>query len=244
MINSKVRNNRKVIQMRTETTTKETDLLRENERSSKEGFFDPIEIDGIIRLAIPVESSKRLTQEEAQNLEENVANFVHASLDIMVSSRDSAVMQRMAEMLTAKKPATPTIIRQAVMQAAAKERILQSGQLLTATEVAKIAGLSEKNPSSQPNKWKRSGLIFAVHHLGVDYFPAYLLDPDNSYRPLADAKAIIETLSQKKGPWAMAFWFESSCGALGGETPKEMLSQDPQAVLAAAQKEAMGIIHG
>jgi hypothetical protein len=69
------------------------------------------------------------------------------------------------------------------MMADAKSTILRSGDFLSAVEIAKLAGYSEKNPSVQPNKWKKEGAIFAIQHKGVDYFPLYALDSDKNYRP-------------------------------------------------------------
>lgn len=43
----------------------------------------------------------------------------------------------------------------------AKTAILNGGDFLPATEVAKLAGFSASNLSVQPNKWKRNREIFA-----------------------------------------------------------------------------------
>lgn len=49
--------------------------------------------------------------------------------------------------------------------------------------------------------------------------------------------------SQKDG-WGMAFWFGSSDGCLGGRQPKSVLTEDPRAVLEAAELEVCGAMHG
>ena len=69
------------------------------------------------------------------------------------------------------------------MTAEARKAVLESGDWLTAAQVAGIAGFSASNPSAQPNKWKKDGQIFAVRDRGVDYFPGYALDPSTGYRP-------------------------------------------------------------
>ena len=48
------------------------------------------------------------------------------------------------------------------MQADAKARILNSGDYVRATEIARLAGYSENNPSAQPSKWKREQAIFVI----------------------------------------------------------------------------------
>ena len=44
----------------------------------------------------------------------------------------------------------------------AKTAILNSGDFLPASEVAKLAGFSAVNPPLQPNKWKRKRDIFVI----------------------------------------------------------------------------------
>lgn len=70
------------------------------------------------------------------------------------------------------------------MLVCARNAVLESGDWLTAAEVAQLAGLSTRNTSAQPNKWKKQGRIFAIHHGGIDYFPGYGLDCDAGFRPL------------------------------------------------------------
>jgi hypothetical protein len=50
----------------------------------------------------------------------------------------------------------------------ASNTVLESGDLLTAAEVAKAAGFSASNPSAQPNKGKKEGQISALRHREVD----------------------------------------------------------------------------
>ncbi len=69
------------------------------------------------------------------------------------------------------------------MQVRARKGVLESGDWLTAANIAQLADLSARNPSAQPNKWKKQGLIFAINHGGVDYFPAYGLDRDAGFSP-------------------------------------------------------------
>jgi len=43
----------------------------------------------------------------------------------------------------------------------AKSTILESGDFLPPAEIAALADYSAKNPSAQPNKWKKDRAIFA-----------------------------------------------------------------------------------
>jgi hypothetical protein len=50
-----------------------------------------------------------------------------------------------------------------------KTAILDSGDFLPATEVARLAGFSSTNLSVQPKNWKRKREIFAIQHGRQDY---------------------------------------------------------------------------
>jgi len=150
----------------------------------------------------------------------------------------------LVRLLVPEKPARPTLLREAKMLARAKTRILNSGDWLTAQDVAEVAQLSTVNASSQPNKWKRAGKIFALRHEGTDYFPVYGLDPQTGYRPRTSLAPVISVLAGCKDGWGMAFWFGSSNSYLAGRLPKEVLVEDPAAVLEAAKDEVYGAQHG
>lgn len=126
----------------------------------------------------------------------------------------------------------------------ARKAVLESGDWLTAAEVAQLAGLSSRNPSAQPNKWKKRGLIFAIPHNGVDYFPGYGLDRDAGFRPLKAMAKVIMAFSGRKDGWGMAYWFRSDNSFLGGKRPQDLLATAPERVIAAAQDEAQEIAHG
>lgn len=106
---------------------------------------------------------------------------------------------------------------------------------MTANEISNLAQFSSANPSSQPNKWKHAGKIFALRHEGVDYFPIYGLDPAQGFRPFSALESVIATLATMKEGWAMAFWFASPNSFLGGKRPKDVLSVNPSGVLSAAK---------
>ena len=97
-------------------------------------------------------------------------------------------------------------LAQARMMVDAKPAILNSGDLLPAGEIAKLAGYSANNPSAQPNKWKRDGAIFAIHHKGTDYFPIYALNGDSS------RNGILRTLRASGGVCRLSKRAEASFG--------------------------------
>jgi hypothetical protein len=104
--------------------------------------------------------------------------------------------------------------------------------------------LSSLNPSAQPNKWKKLGQIFAVHHNGVDYFPGYGLDAETGFRPLKALATVIEVFDGIKDAWGLAYWFASDNSFLGGKRPQDVLKADPARVIAAARDEVEELAHG
>ncbi|MFJ7282502.1 hypothetical protein [Pseudomonas sp. NPDC099000] len=147
-------------------------------------------------------------------------------------------------LMVPKKPVPSTLWREARMLAQAKTEILQSNDWVTAKEISNLAQFKSGNPSSQPNKWKHAGKIFALRHEGVDYFPIYGLDPTQGFRPFSALESVIATWATMKDGWAMAFWFASPNTFLGGKRPKEVLSANPLGVLSAAKEEVSGVVHG
>ncbi|WP_035357165.1 hypothetical protein [Edaphobacter aggregans] len=135
-------------------------------------------------------------------------------------------------------------LAQARMMVDAKSAILNSGDLLPAGEIAKLAGYSANNPSAQPNKWKRDGTIFAIHHKGTDYFPIYALNPDENYRPYKAVADILRVFGDTKDSWGLAFWFAGLNSFLNDQRPQDLLAADPERVIAAAKDEVEGVQHG
>jgi len=126
----------------------------------------------------------------------------------------------------------------------ARKAVLESGDWLTATQIAEMADFGADNPSAQPNKWKKDGQIFAVHHRGVDYFPGYALNPSTDYRPTKNLAGVLSVLREQKDDWGLAYWFASVNSFLGGKRPQDLLISEPDRVLAAAKDEVAGILHG
>lgn len=126
-----------------------------------------------------------------------------------------------------KVPVSSNLMREAQMLAKAKKAVLESGDWVTASDIAKLGEFTTNNPSSGPNKWKRDNRLFAIRHNGSDYFPVYGLDKDAAYRPLPAMREVINILATKKSSWGMAYWFASVSSLLGGKRPQDLLITDP-----------------
>jgi hypothetical protein len=133
---------------------------------------------------------------------------------------------------------------EARMTAEARKRVLETGDWMTAAQIAEAAGFSSSNPSAQPNKWKKDGQIFAVRHRAVDYFPGYALDPSTGYRPAKGLARVLAVFRGRKDDWGTAYWFASVNSFLGGKRPQDLLIGEPDRVVAAAEDEVAGVLHG
>lgn len=125
-----------------------------------------------------------------------------------------------------------------------KKTILDDSEWLSAQEVSRRgrAGGEVKNPSSLPNRWKRSGKIFAIPLEGKDLYPSYALDIGG--QPLALIKKIIVLFGETKTPWSLAVWFGSPNSWLDNKKPKDLLTSSPERVLEAASRAKEGPVHG
>lgn len=174
----------------------------------------------------------------------NFTTFASAMFKLFLVAHERESLERLAEALVPRTPASPQLLKEAAMLVRARTAVLESGDWLTAADIAQLAGLSTRNSSAQPNKWKKQGLIFAINHGGVDYFPGYGLDRDRGFRPVKTLAPIIEILGAHKDGWGMAFWFRSNNSFLGGKRPQDLLATAPDRVIDAAMDEVLEISHG
>ena len=177
-------------------------------------------------------------------LAENFTNVASSMFEVMAQRHDRESFERLVEALVPRTPPLPRLLKEAAMLVQARNAVLESGDWLTAADVAQLAGLSTRNPSAQPNKWKKQGLIFAISHNGVDYFPGYGLDREANFRPLKAMAKVIEAFAGHKDGWGMAYWFRSDNSFLGGKRPQDLLATAPDRVIEAALDEIQEIAHG
>lgn len=179
-----------------------------------------------------------------ESLAENFTNVASSMFEVLGQRHERESLERLAEVLVPRTPPSPRLLKEAAMLVQARKAVLESGDWLTAAEVAQLAGLSTRNPSAQPNKWKKQGLIFAISHNGVDYFPGYGLDREASFRPLKAMANVIEAFAGHKDGWGMAYWFRSDNSFLGGKRPQDLLATAPDRVIEAARDEVLEVAHG
>lgn len=121
------------------------------------------------------------------------------------------------------------------------DAVLGGAPWLTSQEVGLKANPAAANPHAVASRWLKEGKIFAIERAGQKLFPSYVFDPLGV--PHAAVKTV-STLLDGYTPFRLAAWFESTSAALAGARPRELLAQDPQAVIAAASAHAQGPLHG
>lgn len=201
------------------------------------------------RLArLPAEQVVALTLKHGNKAAVRALVDTVANLAPLVSSiiehRQDAMFRSIIEALVPDVPLPRHKLIEARMTAEARKRALETGDWMTAAQIAEVAGFSASNPSAQPNKWKKDGQIFAVRHRGVDYFPGYALDPSTGYRPAKGLARVLAVYRGKKDDWGIAYWFASVNSFLGGRRPQDLLIGEPDRVVAAAEDEVAGVLHG
>ncbi|QQO14036.1 hypothetical protein JJB99_32770 [Bradyrhizobium diazoefficiens] len=197
---------------------------------------------------LPVDQVVALTLQHGNHALAHVLLDTVAGLTALIPSiierRHEAKYRSIIEALVPDIPPPRHKLIEARMTAEARKSVIETGEWMTAAQIAEIAGFSTTNPSAQPNKWKREGQIFAIHHRGTDYFPGYALDASTDYRPSKGLARALKVFRGKKDDWGLAYWFASVNSFLGGKRPQDLLISEPDRVVAAAEDEVAGVLHG
>jgi len=164
-------------------------------------------------------------------------------IEVLIDKRQESSWDALIEALTPDIPLTTNRLIEAKMMAQAMKGILESDDFARAADIAEVGHFSKTNPSSQPNRWKKAGLIFAVPYKGADLYPLYALELTEGAKPLPIMERVLDVL-REKDDWQKAFWFSSMNTYLKNKMPKELLKSKPQEVLRAAEIEAAGVQHG
>jgi hypothetical protein len=164
-------------------------------------------------------------------------------IDLFLEVKLEGRWKALIEALTPDVPLSPNRLIEAGMLAQAIQKIVESNDFAKASDLAKAGHFSKSNPSSQPNRWKKAGLIFAVPYKGNDLYPVYALEFKKGVRPLPVMERLLKAL-EDKDDWQKAFWFGSVNSYLHNKMPKDLLKSKPEEVLRAAEAEVIGVQHG
>lgn len=167
-------------------------------------------------------------------------------LDRLLSEKVAAARERWLEEMVdfmAARMLAPSEADVAMAQRLADRhaRILNEFGYFTAEQLADLNGSSATNRSALADNWRKRRQVFSVPHpdrsaRGADIYPAFQFD---SGKPLKVVQAVLDVFGTGKSPWKLALWFTSNNGWLPDSArPVDLLSRDPQAVIAAAQRDA------
>ncbi len=125
-----------------------------------------------------------------------------------------------------------------------KKEVLSCGSFYSIDELATLMNLTPLQAIATLRRWIEKGKIFELCHYKKNLYPAYLFDEKKSFDPHPVTKKVIDVLSEKWGPWQMAFWFISKNRFLNGKAPYESLVDSPDLVFHAAIYETNPSNHG
>jgi hypothetical protein len=133
-------------------------------------------------------------------------------------------------------PLSTAGVLQASRNARARSELLEEFPALTSSEVADAAGSKAANRASLANRWREERKVFAIRVGEQLLYPAFQFDDDS--RPLDVMGGVLEYLGAGElSDWQTALWFASPTGWLGGRRPVDVLREEPDAVVEAAQRE-------
>lgn len=87
---------------------------------------------------------------------------------------------------------------------------------------------------------KRERRIFAVTHGNATYVPSFQFDEKG--RPRPTVAKVIGILGKDTSDWGLALWFTAPNGWLEGKRPVDLLNDDPEEVVQAAEREAAELV--
>jgi hypothetical protein len=127
------------------------------------------------------------------------------------------------------------------LQQRAVEHVLNGTTWLTSKEVSEQADPAAKNKHALAHRLLSQRRVFAINRRNQNEFPRYQFDPLG--QPI-DAVAKVLEIFEGYTPFRIASWFESTSSELGGRRPREVLADNPSAVIEAAEAHVRGATHG
>ena len=126
-----------------------------------------------------------------------------------------------------------------------KKMVISSGDVHDIDELAVWMNIPSAQASVMIEAWLEEGRVLDLRYQDKRYFPSYLFDPTLNFEPRPVIKKIVSVLSEKMGPWQIAFWFICHSRFLQNQSPRQVILNDEELVLKAAVFEiALGDQHG
>jgi DNA-binding CsgD family transcriptional regulator len=164
--------------------------------------------------------------------------FLIAARKLLTSSAPAVVAGRQLEavvdaMLPESVPSSAEAWH-AQQNAQARVDLLQEFGALTADQVADLAGSKAANRSALASRWHSEGRILGVSWHGRTLYPGFQFRDGRPNPTIADT---LERLREHGlDGWALALWFATPTGWLWDRRPIDVIDEDPQTVLTAADE--------
>ena len=127
----------------------------------------------------------------------------------------------------------------------AKSSIRASGEFRTVPDLAKLLQVEIHDLDQQLNEWKDRREIFSIQDgTEGELFPAFAFDSNRGPRVSEAIPRVLEIFGDKLSDWGIAAWFIAGSRYLDGESPKNLVEEDPNWVIAAARDEMNEVSHG
>ena len=130
--------------------------------------------------------------------------------------------------------ASPAAARQAQRNATARQALIDEFGLYDTDDVADLSGSIASNRSATASRWLANRRIFAVNHRGARLYPTFQFGTDGQPRKvIAGVLAAFEPYGLDG--WETALWFTTASGWLDDQRPVDLLTREPERVVAAAE---------
>lgn len=120
----------------------------------------------------------------------------------------------------------------AQQNAQARDELLKEFGALTAEQVSDLAGSKAGNRSALASRWRSEGRIVGVPWHGRTLYPAFQFRDGRPSPVVERAGGILH--DRGLSGWSLALWFTTPSGRLWDRRPVNLLDEDPEQILAAA----------
>lgn len=163
------------------------------------------------------------------------AQLTHAIARLVeaINEGDHRTLERMVSDVTPTlEVVTPDAIERAAQEAERRARLLRD---FGAYPASSSKGSPTTGPGRKGQRWRSKGRIFAVEYDGMTWYLGFQFGPDGTPLPV-----VTRVLSELDGwsDWDIAAWFVRPNGVLDRRRPVDVLIDDPDAVVAAARRDA------
>ena len=138
----------------------------------------------------------------------------------------------------------PSSIEQRMMEEA-KNDVRETGQFLTAQELAEFFNSDLADLQTCLNEWVTRGEIFSILDGSAgELFPVFAFERSHGIRPFDAIAKVLSIFGDRLSDWGIASWFIGLNSFLDDQCPRDLVGEDPEWVIEAARDEMEECSHG